>query len=74
MGDPIDVVIANRLVRLCCDGCIDKLRADPMGYLGMLGEAGVEHAGHEAGEDHTKPGTGDEGEGHGQSDHGHDGH
>lgn len=74
MGDPIDVVIANRLVRLCCDGCIDKLRADPMRYLGMLGEVGVEHAGHEVGEHHTKPDTSDENKGHGQADHGHDGH
>lgn len=33
MGKPIDVVIANKLVRLCCKGCIKKLKADPLMYL-----------------------------------------
>ncbi len=76
MGDPIDVVIANRLVRLCCEGCIDKLRANPVKYLGVLGGAGaeVEHTGHKNGEDHSKHDSGDEGEEHGQSDHGHKAH
>lgn len=36
MGDPIDVVIANRLVRVCCMGCVGKLRADPVKYLAVL--------------------------------------
>jgi YHS domain-containing protein len=39
MGDPVEVVIANRLVRLCSEGCISKLRADPGKYLGSLDAA-----------------------------------
>ena len=36
MGDPIDHVIGNRMVRLCCSGCVKKLRKDPLKYLSML--------------------------------------
>ncbi len=30
------VVIGNRLVRLCCDGCIKSVRAEPVKYLSKL--------------------------------------
>lgn len=40
MGDPIDMVVAGRLVRLCCKGCVDKLNADPAGYVAMVVKAG----------------------------------
>ncbi|MGF1573779.1 MAG: hypothetical protein ACFCU1_12005 [Sumerlaeia bacterium] len=33
MGGPIDVVIANQLVRICCAGCKKKVEADPAGTL-----------------------------------------
>ncbi len=33
MGEPVNVVIGNRLVRLCCKGCISKLNADPIKFL-----------------------------------------
>lgn len=36
MGEPIDVVIANRLVRLCCAGCKAQLLEDPVGFLAAL--------------------------------------
>lgn len=36
MGEPVDYVIGNRLVRLCCNGCVKKLRKDPLTYLAKL--------------------------------------
>jgi len=33
MGDAVDYVAGNRLVRFCCSGCIDKLKANPTFYL-----------------------------------------
>lgn len=46
MGKPIDLVIANKLVRLCCKGCIKKVKADPLKYLGASSEvAGGKAAG-----------------------------
>ncbi len=38
MGEPVDVVIGNRLVRLCCAGCKKKLRKDPLKFLAKLGD------------------------------------
>lgn len=39
MGEPTDVVIDNRLVRLCCPDCEAKLRAAPLTYLQTLDAA-----------------------------------
>lgn len=36
MGDPIDMVVGNRLVRLCCKSCVKTFRADAAGYLRKL--------------------------------------
>ena len=36
MGDPIDYVFGNRLVRFCCKGCIAKFEANPGKYLAQL--------------------------------------
>jgi YHS domain-containing protein len=36
MGDPVDMVIANRLLRLCCGGCKGKLMANPAEVLGQV--------------------------------------
>lgn len=33
MGKPIDMMVGHRLVRLCCDGCVGKLNANPAGML-----------------------------------------
>jgi hypothetical protein len=38
MGDPYDVVIANRLLRLCCKGCEAKVKKDPSAFLSKLTE------------------------------------
>lgn len=40
MGGPLDVVMGNRLVRLCCKGCVKRLRQDPLKYLAKLDAAG----------------------------------
>ncbi len=42
-----NMVIGNRLVRLCCDGCIKSLRAEPVKYWGKLDGAVKEAKGHE---------------------------
>ena len=36
MGEPLDIVYRNRLVRLCCAGCVDAFRADPERHLAAL--------------------------------------
>ena len=43
MGDPVDVVIGNRLYRLCCEGCRKKLTANLATYRAKLDDA-VVHA------------------------------
>ncbi|MBX3356787.1 MAG: hypothetical protein KF745_00005 [Phycisphaeraceae bacterium] len=45
MGDPVDVVIANRLVRLCCKGCLKSLKRDPAKYIAMVDAAYAQKAG-----------------------------
>lgn len=35
-GEPVDVVIGNRLIRLGCDRCVEQLRHDPLTYLAKL--------------------------------------
>lgn len=39
MGDPIDLVWNNRLVRFCCDGCVGEFQQDPKSYIAKLDEA-----------------------------------
>lgn len=39
MGEPVNVVVGNRLVRFCCAMCEPKFREDPEGYLARLDEA-----------------------------------
>lgn len=41
MGEPVDVVVGNRLVRLCCAGCEDQVRAEPDKYIEKLDAAVV---------------------------------
>ncbi|MCC6486460.1 MAG: hypothetical protein IT364_03095 [Candidatus Hydrogenedentes bacterium] len=38
-GKAVDYVYNNRLVRLCCDGCKEKIAADPAKYIGELDKA-----------------------------------
>jgi YHS domain-containing protein len=39
MGDPVDYVYNNRLVRFCCKGCIPTFKKDPAKYLAMIDAA-----------------------------------
>ncbi len=39
MGEAVDVVVKNQLVRLCCNGCKKSLAKDPDKYLAKLKEA-----------------------------------
>ena len=39
MGDPVDFVYGNRLVRFCCPGCIDGFKADPTAGLAKIDAA-----------------------------------
>ena len=36
MGKPVDMVVGDRLVRLCCAGCEDAVREDPAGTLAKV--------------------------------------
>ena len=36
MGAPVKVTVEGRTVFLCCDGCVDKIKKDPKGYLAKL--------------------------------------
>lgn len=39
MGEPVNVVIGNHLVKLCCDGCKKPLAKDPAKHMAKLGGA-----------------------------------
>lgn len=39
MGKPADLVVGNRLVRLCCAACDKSVNKDPLKYLKMIDEA-----------------------------------
>lgn len=39
MGDPVEIVVANRLVRFCCGNCEPRLRKAPLGYLAAIDAA-----------------------------------
>lgn len=39
MGEPVEIVIGHRLIRLCCDGCVEKLEAKPATHLKTIDEA-----------------------------------
>lgn len=41
MGDPVDHMVGNRLVRLCCPNCIAKVDADPAAAVAKLDAAVV---------------------------------
>lgn len=42
MGSPVDIVVANRLVRLCCPNCEKTVRANPGKYIEQLDAAAIE--------------------------------
>jgi YHS domain-containing protein len=39
MGDPKEIIYKNRLVRLCCNGCLKKFRKDPSKSIAELNDA-----------------------------------
>lgn len=39
MGEPVNVVVAGRLVRLCCNGCKKDLMKDPLKYIAAVDAA-----------------------------------
>ena len=41
MGDPLDILYKNRLVRLCCKGCLKKFRKDPSKFIAELNDAAI---------------------------------
>jgi len=62
MGDPDQVVIANRLVQFCCAGCRKKFFADPAAHLAKLDAAWMKlHDEHGKAHEHDK-GHGDGGQ------------
>lgn len=54
MGEPVNLVVANRLVKLCCAGCVDAVKQDPAAALAELdaAEQPAAEAGDHAGHDH----------------------
>lgn len=42
MGEPVEYVHDNRLVRLCCKGCISAVEKDPAKHLTELDKAAIE--------------------------------
>lgn len=42
MGEPLNIVVGNRLVRLCCAGCENKIREDPAQYFSKIDKAVIE--------------------------------
>lgn len=42
MGDPVNVVIGAKLVKLCCAGCEKKVAAEPAKYVAMVWSAPAE--------------------------------
>jgi YHS domain-containing protein len=39
MGDAVNHVVGNRLVRLCCEKCVKRIDADPATYIAQLDAA-----------------------------------
>lgn len=39
MGEPVDFIYNNRLVRFCCSSCIESFQKDPAGFLAKLDQA-----------------------------------
>ena len=66
MGEPLSMVLANRLVKLCCNNCKKKLAADPAEFIAMIdaaaGRSELKH--HEDGDAGHAEGAGAEHAGH----------
>ena len=64
MGDPVEIVVANRLVKFCCAGCRPKFDKNPAAFLVRLDKAWQPV--------HEAQGKHDDGAGHDHGGHGHD--
>ena len=69
MGDPVEIIAGNRLVRFCCAGCKPEFEKNPAKYLAMIDAGWKEkHAEVDLGEhDSQAPGKA-----HDHDDHDHD--
>jgi len=47
MGDPVEYVFADRLVRFCCGGCIKTFEKEPLKYTARIDEAAAAKGSHE---------------------------
>ncbi|NOG52793.1 MAG: hypothetical protein HND57_00435 [Planctomycetes bacterium] len=55
MGEPINYIIGNRLIRLCCKGCVKSVDTQPAKYMAALRKAykdADKGEKHEKGDDH----------------------
>lgn len=50
MGEPVEIIAGNRLVRFCCNGCVAKFNKEPAKYIAMVDAAWKEK--HADGEGH----------------------
>ncbi|MCB9915107.1 MAG: hypothetical protein H6828_08160 [Planctomycetes bacterium] len=50
MGEPVERVVGNRLVRFCCEGCLPKFDEDVAGHLARLDTAWEEQRARQAAE------------------------
>lgn len=66
MGAPLDRVVAGRLVRLCCKGCIKKLNKNPMAAIAKVDAARAHGGDH----DHDKHEHGEHNHGEHEHEHG----
>ncbi len=73
MGDPVQLVVGNRLVQFCCGGCAPKFKENPAKYIAVLDAAWAKHQpegthkekGKAFGEKHGDHGHGEHGHGEG---------
>ena len=68
MGEPIEYVAGNQLVRLCCKGCKKQFNKAPLAFLDKIAQAsGSDKSAGRA----QKDSAAGSGSGHGQGQHGH---
>lgn len=64
MGEPIDYVLANRLLRLCCEECKKRIEKNPSKHLADLAKAASGHKAHTSKDSGSHSGHGDHGSHH----------